>query len=345
MKTVEKRIKVCGFSRGLIALAMVLSIGMCAASAMSNDHVVSFMAGPLVGFGTRASTYSFSFSYMEGFGDGSWAWSITKLNEGHDEDHHRDGSTLQIWKRFAFMPGDRLTLAAGIGPQFWCDTVPSDKYAQGYEDDHGPGVVLSAMARWKLNDLWCLESRVNGAANSDKINTLGWLFGAGYTFEPSWTSTDSFRPGNVHLNEVTVLGGANICNSFGSETGYAYSLEYRRYLLAWLNATVGYLREYTKDVIDRQGVAPQLWWGRHFSDGHLSMGFGIGPYLATDKCRPDQPHLADESEFAVSLLASYSAAYHFDNGALLRATWHRVATAHDYNRDTDVILIGAGYAF
>jgi hypothetical protein len=50
-------------------------------------------------------------------------------------------------------------------------------------------------------------------------------------------------------------------------------------------------------------------------------------------------------DFSVSGLLSYSAAYHFDAGPLLRMTWHRVATAYDYNRDSDIILIGVGYGF
>ncbi len=334
-------------SRMRLIITTVFAFLVCAGSAfsMTNDSVVSFMAGPLVGFGTRASTYSWSYSYMEGFGDGSWAWSITKLNEGHDESHHRDGSAVQIWKRMGLLNGDRLVLAVGIGPQFYCDTTDSDHYEQMYENNHGPGLLLSAMARLRLTERWRLESRINGAVNRDKVNTLGILFGAGYEFDRSWTSDETPRPGNINLNEVSVLGGRNIVNSFGSELGSAFSAEYRRYLLSWLNLSVAYLNERTVDYVERQGVAPQIWWGRHFMDGHFSMGFGVGPYFAVDQCRPNQSQLADDSKFSISLLASYTAAYHFDSGVLARVTWHRVATAHDYNRDTDTILFGAGYGF
>jgi hypothetical protein len=65
--------------------AMMWLIGSGLSQGVTNDHVVSFLAGPLVGFGTRAATYSWSFSYMEGFAD-RWAWSVTKLNEGHDDE-------------------------------------------------------------------------------------------------------------------------------------------------------------------------------------------------------------------------------------------------------------------
>ncbi len=324
-------------------LVFALCFSVAPAYSVTNDHVVSFLVGPLTGYGSRAETYSWSFSYMEGFGDG-WAWSLSKLNEGHDEDHHRDGTTLQLWKRMGLLSGDRLILGLGLGPHFYCDTLTSEDYEQGYENDHGPGLVLSAMARYRLTDNWWLESRFNTARNRDKINTGSIMLGAACTLEPAWSGGHA-REVNVHVNEVTLLGGANIVNSFGSETGSAFSFEYRRYMFSWLNATVVYLAENTPDYVERHGVAPQLYWGRFFCKGHLSMGFGAGPYFAYDRQRSSQPHLSDQSNFDVSLLASYTAAYHFDHGVLLRATWHRVATAYDYNRDTDVILLGAGYGF
>jgi hypothetical protein len=80
-------------------------------------------------------------------------------------------------------------------------------------------LVVSALARWQAGDRWWLEARANGVLNDDRIRTAALLVGAGYTFEPVWTGAASARPSNVHLNEVTLLAGANIVNSFGSETG------------------------------------------------------------------------------------------------------------------------------
>lgn len=322
----------------LLAIALLGAVPALAVT-NDNDHYVGIQAGPLIGFGTRTTTYTWSFYYMEGISE-HWAWSITKLNEGHDDNNHMDGSALQLWARTSAYQR-KLTLAAGLGPQFYCDTVPSTKYDEGYEDNHGLGLVLSALARWRLNDVWWVEVRGNGVVNDNQIRTAGLLLGVGRNFESSWTGESI--PAGIKLNEATVLGGMNIVNNFGSPRSGAACLEYRRYLLPWLNATLSAIHEGKTALINRNGVAPQIWWGKHFADGHLSFGFGAGPYLAYDSCREDQPQLSNN--FAVSALLSYTAAYHFDSGALLRATWHRVATKYDYNRDTDIILLGVGCGF
>ncbi len=322
-------------------VAVMFLAGLAPAFAFTNDYSLTLMAGGLVGYGTRASTYGWSFSYMDGFAE-HWAWSISKVNEGHDEDHHRDGSTVQLWGR-TFAAERRLMLAAGVGPHFYCDTTHSTEYAQGYENNHGPGVMLSALGRWQMNKLWSLELRANTALNRDKVDTTAIMFGVGHSYEAAWIGDLETRPANIKLNEATALGGVDIVNSFGSEQGGAASLEYRRYFLPWLNVTLAGLYEHGADKVDRRGVAPQLWYGRHFSNGHLSMGFGIGPYLAYDSHREDQPQLA--GNWAVSGLVSYTAAWHFDSGWLVRGTWHRVATAYNYNRDADIILAGVGRGF
>lgn len=56
-------------------------------------------------------------------------------------------------------------------------------------------------------------------------------------------------------------------------------------------------------------------------------------------------HSQLSNSFAVSTLLSYTVANHFDSGILLHTPWHRVATAYNYNRDTDIILLGVDYGF
>ncbi len=304
-----------------------------------NDHYIGVQAGQLIGFETRSSTYTWSFYYMEGISE-HWAWSITKLNEGHDDNHHRDGSTLQLWLRSSACQR-RLTLAAGLGPHFYCDTVPSVKYEEGYENNHGLGLAVSMLARWRLRDAWWVEARANGILNDDRINTGGLLLGVGHDFESAWSGDPV--PAGIWLNEAAVLGGKNIVNNFGSPSSGSFSVEYRRYLLPWLSVTLSAIHEGKTAMINRNGLAPQLWWGSYFSEGHISIGCGLGPYLAYDTCRKDQ--LQHSDNFALAAIFSYTTAYHFDSGVLLRATWHRVATAHDYNRDADIILFGVGFGF
>ncbi|MDD5676602.1 MAG: hypothetical protein PHW60_01250 [Kiritimatiellae bacterium] len=323
-----------------LVLAVFLGITPCFASAAGNDCSISLLAGGLEGFGTRSSTYSWSYSYMEGLGE-HLAWSISKINEGHDETHHRDGSSVQLWARTR-LADRRLVLAAGFGPQFYCDTTDSDNYS-GYENNHGPGLVLSIGVWYYLDPAWSLQLRSNGVLNDDDINTLSLMVGLGYDLNPTDPSNPGFDPNAIKKNEITVFLGRSIVNSFGSERALAGSLEYRRYLLPWLNVTLGGIYEGKTSMADRQGLAPQVWLGRHFSGGRLSLGVGLGPYFAYDEQRTDNPALAND--FCMSALASYTAAYHFESGVLLRFTWHRVITDSDYNRDADVLLLGIGYGF
>src|SRR6185503_3683394 len=68
--------------------------------------------------------------------------SFSYLNEGHVPGHHRDGFVPQLWLGSGELLARRFSLAAGIGPYHYFDTVPASS-AAGYEDRRGWGVVYS----------------------------------------------------------------------------------------------------------------------------------------------------------------------------------------------------------
>ena len=65
----------------------------------------------------------------------------------------------------------------------------------------------------------------------------------------------------------------------------------------------------------------------------MTLGAGIGPYLGHDE--------GDNDGSRLSGVVSFTATYRISRDWLARVTWHRVIT--DYDKDSDVILIGAGY--
>ncbi len=73
----------------------------------------------------------------------------------------------------------------------------------------------------------------------------------------------------------------------------------------------------------------------------LVLGIGFGPYLAIDRYRTPLPGEARDSKF--SWIFTATAAYRFSPRWDARLSWNRINT--NYNRDTDVILLGAGYRF
>jgi hypothetical protein len=62
------------------------------------------------------------------------------------------------------------------------------------------------------------------------------------------------RTHKVTNNELTVMAGASILNSFDSQTSAAEAIEYRRGLTNYLDATLGYLHEGNGGTSRRDGV-------------------------------------------------------------------------------------------
>ena len=78
---------------------------------------IGLLAGYLLEADINQETYSWDLEYVHALGEHgavSFAW----LNEGHFDNDHRDGQTVQFWLRErVFDP--RLVLSAGIGPYFY----------------------------------------------------------------------------------------------------------------------------------------------------------------------------------------------------------------------------------
>ena len=141
-------------------------------------------------------------------------------------------------------------------------------------------------------------------------------------------------------NELTMLVGRTIVNSFGSEPATASSIEYRRSLLRNVDWTIAWLDEGDNSMILRNGLTTQLWLADAFLDDRLVLGAGGGVYRAVDAHPGAQPEKGGTFYAGV---ASMTAGYRIRARWRLRATWSRIIT--DYDRDTDVILGGIGYLF
>jgi hypothetical protein len=263
--------------------------------------------------------------------------SLSYLNEGHFADHHRDGVASQLWLVCDALDG-QISFSAGVGP-YICFNTTSDSTAS-YQNDHGIGIMTSLAATYCLRNRVLLQLRSNWVVAGD-INTVSVMLGSGYRFG-SPNKTESFpqlslQKSALPLNEITVFAGRTIVNSFGSELSSPLNIEYRRKLWRHMEWTVAGLYEGYNAMINRYGPVTQLWITKSFLKDSLALGVGAGCYYAFDR-KQDAPH-----DGSVAGLVSVTASYQFKSHWNVRATFNRVLT--DYNRDSDVLLIGVGYRF
>jgi hypothetical protein len=293
-------------------------------------------------------TYSYSIEYLENLNDYAFG-TFTWLNEGHVTNHHRDGYSAQIWLRWP-SPSRRFTLSAGVGPYRFYDTTEVANI--GTTDLHGWGVLGSVAAHWYFRNPWVMEVRYNYAHTNSSITTHTALVGFGYQFEhsstagPVWnTQRYGFYPEGQRF-ELTVMAGSSVVNNFNSPHGVAWGAELRYRLTPYIDAIGTYLDEGDARVVKRKGGAGQLGLKREFLNHHADVGVAGGFYFARDSDYNGPPTdvlgLVTTRTQVLGLL-TMTATYRFEVGFRVRAYWYRALTTN--GRDTDVVMLGLGWAF
>lgn len=303
---------------------------------------LTLFAGGLKESGTRENAHAWAFEYLHPLGE-NFAASFSWLNEGHLPGHHRDGQSIQIWGR-ANVFDRRLSLAAGVGPYRYFDTVSAA--GADYANAHGWGTVGSLSATYYTAGRWLYQLRFNRIVARNSFDTNALMFGLGYQLEPApGRGAQASAPrqlGKTTNNEITVFLGQTIVNSFSSERDHAWALEYRHGLARHVDVTLAVLNEGDARLVRRTGISAQIWGVREvLASDRLVLGIGFGPYLAIDRNRDSAT--GDGGDSALSWMITASAAYRLSQRWDARVSWNRIST--NYNRDTDVILFGAGYRF
>jgi len=304
-------------------------------------------------FGMYGSTYevdsfnhSFAYQveYREGLGE-NIAASASYLNEGHVPNHHRDGLVpIMLWGRVNLLDR-RLSLAAGAGPYLYADTT---RIYGIVRDDHDVGGLMAVSATLYTQSRFLLQSRVNWVVTGNSIDTLTALIGLGYQLDPPLSPGPLPKPPSQREkttdNEFSLFVGETVVNNPGSNKSIATCVEYRRGLLRYLDFSAAWLNEGNNELIRRNGALTQFWLVRAFFDDHLSLGGGFGGYFAVDKRKvasSDQGG-SDFASAVVSLTASLRD-FGFDPDLSFRFIMNRIVT--NYDKDTDIFLVGLGYRF
>jgi hypothetical protein len=197
-----------------------------------------------------------------------------------------------------------------------------------------------------------MELRYNYAHTPNSITTHTALIGFGYQFEhsstagPVWnTERYGFYPPRQRF-ELTVMGGSTVVNNLNSPHGVAWGAELRYRLTPYIDAIGTYLDEGDARVVKRKGAAGQLGLKREFLNHHADVGVAGGFYLARDSdySSPETQLLGLVTTRSQVLgLLTMTATYRTEVGFRLRAYWYRTLTTN--GRDTDVVMLGLGWAF
>lgn len=317
---------------------LVLLAAACLLPLAARSQDLTGAVGATRGSEATDRSVGLALSYSHDFA-GYLSASFSYLNEGHLPGHHRDGFAPQLWAHSGRSLGRRFSLAAGVGPYFYFDTVPADSDA-GYADRRGRGIVYSLAATWRsASSPWLYQLRFNRVLVKDGLDTSTLLAGIGYRLDQDdekWLSALASRTISGPRSELTLLGGRSIVNSYESQRAWAKGIEYRRAFSPLVNGSIALLDEGDGKLTRRRGVATQGWIEPSFYDEKATLGVGLGPYLATDDHRPGR-------EWVLAGIVSLTASYRFGDSWLARATFSRVASG--YHRDTDLVLLGLGYRF
>jgi hypothetical protein len=307
---------------------------LCCGSAVQAQDL-AIQGGALRVSKTHESTFEGALVYAHPAGDYA-ALSISYINEGHPEFHHRDGVAGQVWLRTPVY-GNGISYAAGFGLDYLFDTSrPPASSGLAYTNDHGWAPIYSLQMTWHTPSRWYTQVQINRIVpGGSKHPTTAALFGVGYRF-------DGVRGDKLHLegpstdDTLTVLVGQTIVNSFESERSQATSVEYRRAVGHYVDWTVTALNEGSTAATRRNGVATQLWLIRSL-DTNVELGMGIGPYATFEV--HDVPGRRSHKAGLVSIASRY----HFTKRVVGELSWNRVVT--DYHRDADLLLAGVGFSF
>jgi hypothetical protein len=297
---------------------------------------LSFLAGDTGSGLTLSSHYSWQIDYHHTL-TRHLAWSVAWINEGHEIAHHRDGVACQAWAVLPFH-SDTFALSFGAGGYHYFDTefLPGGTTA----NTHGWTPIYSLAATYYTRTPWFLRLTANRINHAHGLETNSVVAGAGYAFGER--RARSHRLAAEHLttdHEVTVFLGQSIVNTANSEGAVATAIEFRSGLTPHFEWTASWIKEGNPEIIRRNGFATQLWLVEAFAGKHLTLGFGVGPYLLFDRKRA--PIAGQDNPRNLAALVSPTATVRLSDHWQARLTWNRVVSS--YNRDADIFLLGLGY--
>ncbi len=331
----------------LVSFRLLFCLVAIFSAARLRAQEVSFLPGVAGLSNLRSSNYSWDIDYRQHLYKNLSA-SVSWINEGHIIGHHRDGTAAQLWVDLPWLRG-RYTLSAGFGGYYYFDTQPLG--TGDSLDVHGAAPIYSFSATAYISDRWFARFLINRISPHDDFHSNTELLGIGYWFGQDKRPTPGkmgAKPADaayITANELTIYGGRSVVNTYYSEHGVAGAAEYRRGLAPHLDGSVSFIYEGDPKVTRRSGLGLQVWPVNTFFNARVTIGIGLGLYVYIDNKHPGAsrqlPAGVSTNTPALAPLISPTFAVQLSDNWLVRVVWDRVMT--NYNRDSDVFLLGAGY--
>jgi hypothetical protein len=268
------------------------------------------------------------------------AASLSWINEGHLEEHKRDGFVVQGWGRVPLLD-DRLSIDVGAGIYRFFDTklLP----AGSHENIHGWAPVYSLAATYYTKSPWFVQAAVNHIHPENDFNSNTYLAGVGYRLwkgaPPPSASGKGDRPAKTTGYEVMPFLGMVVVNRPDNDQGIGNGIEFRMGIDEHLDWTVTWLNEDVSGLFHRTGLGTQLWVVDAFLARRVTLGFGAGLYSFYDREPP--PDSTSGGRLDIAGLFTVTSSYRMSDRWFTRFNWNRVMS--NDSRDTDIFLLGIGY--
>lgn len=305
---------------------VLLLLCMASSTAQAFEEDTNIFCGRLKGTNYRhAVTFTCGVNLSYGLTD--WfAVNAVYLNEGHPENHHRDGFAIQpsLYKDFNNW---RLQLSAG--PYYSMDTT---RQTDGTVlNDRHLGVLSSVALKWHPNQAdWYVGLGYNNVWMRNKLNTNSVVLFLGTDMQKDGGSADS---GDGSKTKVGLWIGPGDTTNPGTKVKTAGQLEFALPLHDQWSYSIAGLYEGNTTLADRTGVMAQAWFDGKFDNWTLSAG--AGPYLARDALRDKATNLL--------AVASVRATYKLTRRTHVGFNFNRVISF--YNKDADIFMLGIQRAF
>ena len=272
--------------RALGPIVVTLSMAFLLPPLTSHANEISILAGATEGIEAGKGTYAwqaaFRYNFLRNF-----AASLSWINEGHLEEHRRDGVATQGWGRLPLLE-NRLSISVGAGIYRYFDTKLFP--AGNHENVHGWAPVYSLAATYYAESPWFAQVAINHIHPEGDFNSNTYLVGVGYRLwkeaAPPSGPGPADRPARITGYEVMPFFGQVVVNRPGNDTGIGSGIEFRMGIDEHLDWTVTWLNEDVSGNFDRIGLGTQMWLVDAFLARRITLGFGAGLYSFFDREPP-----------------------------------------------------------
>jgi len=305
----------------------------------SHANELSVLGGTTESVDTGERSYAWQAAFRHDFLR-NFSASLSWFNEGHLEEHKRDGFAAQGWGRVLLLD-NRLSSGGGAGIYHYFDTklLP----AANHVNAHGWAPVYSLAATYYMERPWFAQVAVNHIHPGNDINTNTYMVGVGYRLRKEAALPS--RPGEGDRRakttgyEVMPFLGQVVVNRPGNDSGIGGGIEFRTGIDEHLDWTATWLNEDVPGTFHRAGLGTQIWLVDAFFARRITLGFGAGLYSFFDREPP--PGSGASGRLDIAGLLTITTSYRFSDPWFTRFNWSRVMS--NDSRDTDLFLLGLGY--